>query len=60
MRQLSKKSLSWQIAVPTVQKPRSYTDHSYACRQRRNSSSEACTFRCSPIGPSGPTSAEEL
>ena len=23
MRQLSKKSLSWQIAVPTVQKPRS-------------------------------------
>ena len=24
MRQLSKKSLSWQIAVPTVQKPRSY------------------------------------
>ena len=38
MRQLSKKSLSWQIAVPTLQKPRSTTFHSYACRKRKNSS----------------------
>ena len=44
----------------TRQKPMSTTSHSYACRKRLNSSSDACTLRCTPSMPSGPTSAKEL